>query len=183
MKIMVINGSSREEGNTEWMTNHMLKGVSATYVALRDYNILPIIDQRHDPSGFQEVDDDFESIIQQVLKHDLLFFATPLYWYGMSGLMKNFVDRWSQSLRSTTYDFRSAIAGKEIFFLIVGGEQVHRKALPLVQQFYYFCDFLQLRCIGYLIAQGTKPGTVQQDRRALMESEYWNQLFLEKNQE
>lgn len=180
MKMLVINGSSRDHGNTEILTEHLLTGVPSYHVHLREHHIKPIVDQRHEDSGFRDVNDDYESIIQKVLEHDLLFFATPVYWYGMSGQMKNFIDRWSQSLRNKTYDLRSAMAQKEAFFLVVGGDQIHRKALPVIEQFYYICDFLHIKPLGYLIGQGSKPGEVIKDHRALAESKYWNKFFQDK---
>jgi hypothetical protein len=98
----------------------------------------------------------------------------------MSGHLKNFIDRWSQSLRSASYDLRSSMSQKEAFLIVVGGDQVHRKSLPLIEQFYYICDFLHIKSIGYLIGQATKPGEIIKDKRALTECKYWNQVFLEK---
>lgn len=177
MKILAINGSSRDKGNTEYLLTELLQGIESTTISLRDYNIHPITDQRHDPQGFQDVNDDYDEVIQLVLNHDLLIFATPLYWYSMSGYMKNFVDRWSQSLRDPRYDFRKLMSEKKAFVTIVGGERVHLKALPLVQQFQLIFDFMSMEFLGYMIGNGTKPGTIKQDQRVAQEIVYWNQQF------
>lgn len=177
MKILAIHGSSRENGNTEWLTRRVLHGVSADHIYLRHHHIEPIIDQRHEPNGFQPVDDDYDQLIQSVRSADLLLFATPLYWYGMSGRMKNFIDRWSQSLRDPRFDFRKEMAGKKAFVIVVGGNQVHTKALPLIQQFQLIFEFMSMEMIGYLIGQGTKPGEIQNDARGKAEADYWNQVF------
>lgn len=175
LKILAINGSSRDQGNTEFMLKLLLQGVEANILDLRKYNIEPIIDQRHDLNGFQSVQDDYDTVISQVIDHDLLIFATPLYWYGMSGRMKNFVDRWSQSLRDIRYDFRKIMSEKQAFSVIVGGDQVHVKALPLVQQFALIYDFMGMKNLGYLIGNGTKPKTVQSDQRVTNELRFWNE--------
>jgi multimeric flavodoxin WrbA len=179
MKVLVINGSSREKGNSEYLTKELLKNIPHSILFLREYRIYPIIDQRHEVNGFDAVDDDYEKVIKQVLEYDILLFATPLYWYGMSGLMKNFVDRWSQSLRDKSIDFRGKMAKKQAFVLIVGGDRIHIKALPLVQQFQYIFDFMNMSMIGYLIGQGTKPEEVQNDRRALENAATWNRKIQE----
>lgn len=179
MKILVINGSSREKGNSEYLTNVLLKDIPHSSIYLREYHIQPIVDQRHEENGFAVVDDDYDKVIKQALEHDVLLFATPLYWYGMSGLMKNFVDRWSQSLRDKTISFRDQMAKKQAFVLIVGGDRIHIKALPLVQQFQYIFDFMNMPMIGYLIGQGTKPTEVQNDRRALENAATWNKKIHE----
>lgn len=179
MKILVINGSSREKGNSEYLTKVLLKDIPHSTISLREYRINSIVDQRHEENGFDPVDDDYEKVIKHVLEHDILLFATPLYWYGMSGLMKNFVDRWSQSLRNKTISFRDQMAKKQAFVLIVGGDRIHIKALPLVQQFQYIFDFMNMPMIGYLIGQGTKPAEVQNDRRALENAATWNKKIHE----
>ena len=70
-----------------------------------------------------------------MLEHDTIIFATPLYWYGMSGHMKNFVDRWSQSLRDTSLHFKEKMKGKKMYVVIVGGDNPKLKALPLIASF------------------------------------------------
>lgn len=39
------------------------------------------------------VEDEFIKVAEQMLTHDLIVFATPVYWYSMSGYMKIFFDR------------------------------------------------------------------------------------------
>lgn len=43
-------------------------------------------------------DDDFEPLMQRVLAHDQLIFASPIYWYAVSPAMKVFLDRFSDFL-------------------------------------------------------------------------------------
>jgi multimeric flavodoxin WrbA len=43
-------------------------------------------------------DDDFEPLMTQVLEHDQIIFATPIYWYSVSPAMKIFLDRISDFL-------------------------------------------------------------------------------------
>ena len=42
--------------------------------------------------------DDFEPLMKHVLAHDLIIFATPIYWYAVSPAMKVFLDRISDLL-------------------------------------------------------------------------------------
>lgn len=179
MKVLVINGSSRQNGNTELLTKELLKEIPNSFLKLNQYTIKPIVDQRHESNGFDPVEDDYEQVIKQLLDHDILVFATPLYWYGMSGLMKNFIDRWSQTLRDKSIDFKTEMSKKQAFVLIVGGDRVHIKALPLVQQFQYIFDFMGMSLIGYLIGQGTKPGEVLNDQRALENAATWRKRIEE----
>ena len=40
-------------------------------------------------------EDEFLKIIQAMIESDVIVFATPVYWYAMSGSMKIFFDRFS----------------------------------------------------------------------------------------
>jgi len=42
--------------------------------------------------------DDFEPLIDRVLSFDQIIFASPVYWYAVSGPMKIFIDRLSDLL-------------------------------------------------------------------------------------
>lgn len=59
MKVLVIHGSSRQNGNSNYLTNELLEGIPHTTLCLRDYDIQPIVDQRHEEGGFTTVDDDY----------------------------------------------------------------------------------------------------------------------------
>jgi multimeric flavodoxin WrbA len=167
MKIAVISGSSRNNGNTEWLAEQAVQGYDYKWFKLREKQIQPIHDLRHDPNGFQPVDDDYDELIKEILEYDILVFATPIYWYGLSGYMKNFIDRWSQSLRDCELQFKERLATKKAYLITCGGDQPKIKGLPLVQQFQYICQFIGMEFAGYVIGQGNAPQEVQKDTQAV----------------
>ena len=168
MSIAVIYGGTRHNGNTEILTELAVQGLAAEKIYLRDYEIKSIEDQRHAPEGFQDINDDYNSIIDRILPHDILIFSTPIYWYSMSGTMKNFVDRWSQTLRDSKYpDFKAKMSLKKAFVIAVGGDDPYLKGLPLIQQFHYIFDFMGISFEGYLLGEGNKPGDIFQDAQAI----------------
>ncbi|MED1201752.1 flavodoxin family protein [Heyndrickxia acidicola] len=173
MKVLALYGSSRA-GNSDYLTDTALEGIECTRIYLRDKKILPIDDGRHTEKGFLPVDDDYDYVITEMLKHDVVLFATPIYWYGMSGIMKNFVDRWSQSLRDSRYNFKEDIQGKQGYVLLTGGDQPRLKGLPLIQQFQYIFDFVGMSFNGYIIGEGNKPNDVKNDKTALFEAQQLN---------
>lgn len=177
MKILVLYGSSRRNGNSEALADHLTRGLECTRIYLAEKRITPIVDKRHDPEGFSPVDDDHDQIIRLMLSHDAIIFATPLYWYGMSGQMKTFVDRWSQSLRTPQYDFKNGMAGKKAYVVIAGGDNPRIKGLPLVQQFQYIFGFMGMEFAGYVLGKGGKPGEVLQDERALEDASHLRRLL------
>jgi multimeric flavodoxin WrbA len=170
MKILVLQGSSRENGNTEQLTSLALEGIPHTTIRLREKRIEPILDQRHEPGGFTAIDDDYDAVIDEVLAHDIIVFATPIYWYGMSGYMKDFVDRWSQSLRDKRYAFKEALGQKQAYVITTGGDEPTIKGLPLIQQFQYIFSFVGMPFAGYIIGEGNKPGEILQDEKAVADA-------------
>ena len=84
MKIAVINGGTRSGGNTDILAEKAVQGFDAEHIHLRKYRIL-VEDLRHAQGGFRPVQDDCDSIIERILPCDILVFATPIYWFGMSG--------------------------------------------------------------------------------------------------
>lgn len=97
MSIAVIYGSTRPNGNTETLTKQAVRNIEVDSIYLNDFNINPIEDKRHDEEGFLIVEDDYDAVLSRMMQHDMVIFATPIYWYSMSGQMKNFVDRWMVS--------------------------------------------------------------------------------------
>lgn len=93
-KGVIIVGSSRSGGNT---------GKIASYLA--DISGFDLIDLKEKNIGaydyeYQNKEDDFLPLIKEIIDtYETLVFATPVYWYAMSGIMKNFFDRFSDCVR------------------------------------------------------------------------------------
>lgn len=167
MSIVIIYGSTRENGNTEILAEKAVKGLDAERIYLKDYKILPIEDLRHSEEGFQEVNDDYNSIIERIQAHKIIIFATPIYWFCMSGILKNFIDRWSQTMRDPEYEFKQKMSAKKAFVIGVGGDEPRIKGLPMIQQFKYIFDFIGASFAGYILGKGNKPGEIYHDEEAI----------------
>ena len=90
--------------------------------------------------------DDFIPLIEHILKHDTIVILTPVYWYSMSGLMKNFFDRFTELI--TTYkSLGRAFAGKKMFLFVSG----NNPEIPpgFVSVFESICDYMDMEFIGY----------------------------------
>lgn len=162
--MIIIYGSSRDFGNTEYFVENALQNIVVERVYLREHNIKNIIDQRHDELGFSFVDDDFHEIATKLLEHNKIVFATPIYWYSMSGIMKNFIDRWSHAMRDDRYgNFRERLNNKKAYVIAVGGDNPKVKGLPMIQQFQYIFDFMGMNFDGYVIGKASKRGEIELD--------------------
>jgi len=92
-KIVIIQGSSRSNGNTNKIINHINSS--------NKYDVIDLYNKKinHFDYSFNNNDDDFLPLIKNVIEnYDTIIFATPVYWYSMSGIMKVFFDRLSDLL-------------------------------------------------------------------------------------
>jgi multimeric flavodoxin WrbA len=88
MRKVIIVGSSRNDGDTTALTNELIKQSKWDLINLNDYSF-SYYDYEH-----QNRNDDYLTLMKQIInKYDTLIFATPIYWYAMSGIMKVFFDR------------------------------------------------------------------------------------------
>ncbi|GLC89180.1 flavodoxin family protein [Lysinibacillus piscis] len=175
MNITAFIGSSRAQSNSEQLTDYVLEGIPHTKIYVKDLHIEPIHDLRHDANGFQAVDDDYDQIIQALLTSDVVIFTTPIYWYSMSGILKNIIDRFSHAIRDERYpQLKEKLSTTEAIVLAVGGDTPSIKGLPMIQQFRYIFDFLNMPFSSYIIGEGNQPGDIVQDERALAQAAILN---------
>jgi len=93
-KKVIILGSSRKNGNTTKIVDLLSKEHNIDVINLSDYTI-----SYYDYES-KNIGDDFLPLIRGIIeKYDTLIFATPVYWYNMSGIMKVFFDRISDLIR------------------------------------------------------------------------------------
>ncbi|WP_299510671.1 flavodoxin family protein [uncultured Rummeliibacillus sp.] len=149
-------------------------------VYIKDLNILPIEDLRHTKNGFQAVDDDYDQLIKALEKSDVVIFATPIYWYSKSGIMKNMIDRLSQAIRDERYpNLKEHLKTIRTIVVAVGGDEPRIKGMPLIQQFQYIFEFLNMPFSSYIIGEANRPGDILKDKRALSEAVWLNEKLKE----
>lgn len=89
---IVIMGSSRSDGETAKMVKELIKHTGSDVIDLRDKSI-SYFDYDH-----KNLNDDFLGTMEQIVQVPNLIFATPVYWFTMSAIMKTFFDRFSDLL-------------------------------------------------------------------------------------
>lgn len=99
MKILVLEGSPNKKGSTHLLADCFRQGAQE---AGHTVQMLDIAHAKIHPCtgcihyGYQGLcvqKDDMETIRAAILDADMLVFATPLYYYGMSAQLKTLVDR------------------------------------------------------------------------------------------
>lgn len=92
-KTVIIQASAKSFGNTHKVVSYLNKDQEFTIIDLKTKNIGPF------EYDFSNANDDFLPLIEQIIKnYNTIIFATPVYWYTMSGILKTFFDRISDLL-------------------------------------------------------------------------------------
>ena len=88
MKTIIILGTSRNDGDTSKVISTLQEISKWDLIDLNHYRF-SYYDYAHENAG-----DDFIPLMRNIItNYDTLVFATPVYWYSMSGIMKVFFDR------------------------------------------------------------------------------------------
>ena len=125
-KKVIISGSSRKNGNTNLIAKELSNTLNCEIIYLIDYKI------GHYDYEHKNQDDDFIKLISEIIsKYDTLIFATPVYWYSMSGLMKVFFDRFTD-LITIQKDLGRKLRGKNmaVFTSSTGGNSEEQFWVP-----------------------------------------------------
>ena len=99
MKILVITGSPRKNGNSNTLAEHFIKGAKEAGHEVVRFDaafkkVHPCIAcNRCGMNGQCVFKDDFEFIRKHIADADLVAFATPMYYFGISAQIKTVIDR------------------------------------------------------------------------------------------
>jgi multimeric flavodoxin WrbA len=171
-KIMAIIGSPRKGGNTEILTDHMIKGcesrgaVEVEKVFVIDKKItfcngcLTCVEQN---AKGCVIKDDMEGILERMVTCDGLIFATPNHMRTVTAPMLNFMSRMLPLLKLkveqdsggnvTGGAFDSQLRGKKAAIIISQGDPTISSFLVFTLLERNFIDFQLLR-VGEIISLG-----------------------------
>ena len=116
-KPLVILASARKQSDTQNFLNKVFADKDYELIDLLDFYISPYSYLNNYPNT-----DKFLKIIDELIKHKVIVFATPVYWYAMSGIMKTFFDRFSDVVTTKKHLGRQ-LHGKSTFLVAVGAEE------------------------------------------------------------
>lgn len=152
IKILGINASPRKYGNTYKLLEVALYtarklGAEVELVHLYDYDIKPCIGCLSDEQLACRypcvIEDDGRIILEKILRSDGLIIATPLYWYGPSGHLKNLLDRMTVFENMIFVEGRSWVEGKVAGFIAVGNDSGNVMAIAYMM--------IVLNSMGFII--------------------------------
>ena len=153
MNALILNGSPRREGNTAFVCetlNDLLpqkfEGVTVSVQELQSLNIAPCraCDGCKRNGGICLIKDDGTALAERVAEADILVFATPVYWWGISAQTKLAIDR-----MYAKGDFLSD-KPKMVYVVATGADALDEEQYKLInRQFALICEYLKWDFKGY----------------------------------
>ena len=139
-KGVIIQGSSRSNGNTNKIVTFIKEKTGFDIIDLKLKNITNF------DYNFKNQDDDFIPLMNEIVnKYDTIIFATPVYWYSMSGIMKNFFDRITDCLK-VEKEIGRKLRGKTMGMISCGSDSELKKGFEM--PFMESANYLDMHYLG-----------------------------------
>lgn len=163
-KGIVLLGSPRKNGNTSLLADEFIRGTEeagnqAERIFIRDKNINGCIGcgacQRNGGQCVQK--DDMQEIYQKLLEADAIVFASPVYFYSWTSLMKKVIDR--------TFAIEKQLAHKKFYLISAGAAPEEQYMQTMITSFRQYISCFRGEGNaegGYVIGYSTNmPGDVK----------------------
>lgn len=177
MKITAFLGSPRANGNTDILAERVLSGareagLEVESVALRKLEINGCVgcEKCWLVDGLPCVrKDDMQDLYRKIADSDILLFATPVYWYAPTAIMKAFIDRFVPFNRE---EGRPLIQGKGVVLVTAYEEEGPTAVEPMLRMFDLSIEYLELQTIGRIIADGVGPKSAVLEKPGVLQQAY-----------
>ena len=153
MKILVITGSPRKNGNSNTLADNFIKGAQeAGHNVVRFdsafKNVHPCIAcNKCGMNGKCVFKDDFEFIRDNIVDADAVIFATPMYYFGISAQIKAVIDRF--------YAINGQIhTPKKSALIMTYADTSSKEAQPIISHYETLLNYLGWSDSGKVIASG-----------------------------
>lgn len=128
-KGIIIFGSSNSNGETWKIVSYVSEKTHYPIIDLKTQNISEF------DYEFKNMEDDFHPLIREIVNnYEIIVFATPVYWYSMSGIMKTFFDRISDCLKIQKETGRK-LRGMEMAIISCGSDKTLKNGfhMPFIE--------------------------------------------------
>ena len=154
MKIVVLTGSPRRNGNTNYLADRFIAGAQE-----KGHSVFRFDCAAHKVNGCMACNrcgmdgdcvlkDDFSIVRPHLLEADMVVFVTPMFYFGFSAQIKSVIDRF--------YAINGRIKGapKKTAFLMAYANSAHKDAEAMRVHYSTLADYLGWRDMGSVIAPG-----------------------------
>ncbi len=154
MKIVVLTGSPRRNGNTNYLAEQFIFGAKESGHEIfrfdcAQHKIAGCLACNHcGMNGDCILKDDFELVRQHLINADMVVFVTPMYYFGFSSQLKNIIDRF--------YAINESLKGvpKKTAFMMVYADTAENEAQPMLLHYQTLITYLGWKDCGTVIAPG-----------------------------
>lgn len=153
MKILVITGSPRKNGNSNTLADNFIKGAQeAGHTVVRFdsafKNVHPCIAcNKCGMNGQCVFRDDFEFVKANIIDSDAVVFITPMYYFGVSAQIKAVIDRFCAINGQISKPKKAAL-------LMTYADTSEKEAQPIINHYEVLLNYLGWTDIGKIIAPG-----------------------------
>lgn len=154
MKIVVLTGSPRKNGNSAYLAEQFIKGAEEQGHEVFRFDcafkqVEPCRACNHcGMNGPCIFNDDFQELRPRLIEADMVVFATPMYYFGISAQMKQVIDRF--------YAINGQIKGarKKAVLLKAYADTSRKEAEPMLVHYRTLMDYLGWTSVGEVVAPG-----------------------------
>lgn len=167
-RLVVISSSLRNNSNSEMLAHNFEKGAleagnQVEYITLKDKKIGYCIGCLTCQNTHKcVIQDDAISIAEKLKTADVICFATPVYYYGMSGQLKTLLDR-CNSLYSSDYKF------KDIYLIATAAENEKETVAGTIKGIQGWIDCYERANLKGLVFGGgvDNPGEINESHKCM----------------
>lgn len=171
MRVLILSGSPRRNGNSDLLCNEFMKGAQdanheVTKIFIRDKTIhyCTACEACQKNIGKCHQNDDMSDILEQMLASDVIVMASPVYFYTMDGQMKTLIDR-------TVAKYLELI-NKDFYFIVTAADDNKKALEKTVEGFRGFTD-----CLHGATEKGVIYGTGVYEKGAIVGNTVMKQAY------
>lgn len=164
MKIIILQGSPHKKGSTQMLAAQFAKGAEEAghhieFLDTAHMKMHPCLGCGHCGMNGECVHKDDNSVIREaLLSADMVVFATPIYYFGMSSQLKMVIDRfYSYTLKLSDCHLKAV--------LITAAWDSDADVMPYTAEHYKkLCRYMSFKNVGMIL--GTGCGTPEMTRKS-----------------
>jgi putative NADPH-quinone reductase len=172
-RMLVLTSSPRLEGNSHRLAESLAAGAQSAGhdVILADLathvtHMLRDCRSCRGEDGQCTIDDRHKDIFDLYLTAEVVVYATPIWWYGISAQLKTFIDRIFCYMSDSYPDaakVRLMLPEKRAALLLSAEESNFAARLGIVEQISELCRYLDHPFVGIVTGIGNRRGEVTAD--------------------
>jgi multimeric flavodoxin WrbA len=172
--VLAISSSPRRNGNSKRLLESAVDGAKQAghhveFIYLADWmtGFLRDCKECRSVTGECTILDRYDELFKEkFLPADAVIYATPLWWYGMSGQLKSFFDRMFCYV-AFSYPHSESVAnqimGKRVAMVMSAEESNFGARLAVVKHMHELCRYLHHSFVGFVTGIGNRRGDVTVD--------------------